>query len=133
MNKAELKRFAVEARRDLIDKVSLKAEQYGITENDQELKVEENYGQLYVNGKSYDTEMKQSFRTLQQRLNNVGYNQLIEEISYTWFNRIIAMRYMEVNNYLPDKVNVLSSSTGKNDPDILLQFETMNLDVKHQK
>src|SRR5699024_5986141 len=46
-----------------------------------------------------------------------------------WFNRIIAIRYMEVNNYLPDRVNVLSSSSGKNEPDILLQYETMNLDV----
>ncbi|WP_026908398.1 BREX-1 system adenine-specific DNA-methyltransferase PglX [Paucisalibacillus globulus] len=129
MNKAELKKFAVEARRDLLEKVSLKAEQYGITKDNVEFKIEENYGQLFVNGKSFSTEMKQSFYTLQQRLNAVGYDQLIEEVAYTWFNRIIAIRYMEVNNYLPDRVNVLSSNTGKNEPDILLQYETMTLDV----
>jgi len=133
MNKAELKKFAVEARRDLLEKVSLKAEQYGITKDNVEFKIEENYGQLFVNGKSFSTEMKQSFYTLQQRLNAVGYDQLIEEVAYTWFNRIIAIRYMEVNNYLPDRVNVLSSNTGKNEPDILLQFETMNLDVDHEQ
>src|SRR5699024_11153951 len=57
------------------------------------------------------------------------------EVAYTWFNRIIAIRYMEVNNYLPDQVNVLSSSSGKNEPDILLRYETMNLDIdeKHIK
>ncbi|WP_099159039.1 BREX-1 system adenine-specific DNA-methyltransferase PglX [Virgibacillus ndiopensis] len=133
MNKAELKKFAVEARRDLIDKVSLKAEQYGITDDHQELNIEENYGQLIVNGKSFLIEIKHAVHTFQQRLNRVGYDQLIEEVAYTWFNRIIAIRYMEVNNYLPDRVNVLSSSTGKNEPDILLQYKTMNLDVDREQ
>ncbi|MBP1950689.1 BREX-1 system adenine-specific DNA-methyltransferase PglX [Virgibacillus litoralis] len=133
MNKVELKKFAVEARRDLIDKVSLKTEQYGITKDNQEINIEENYGQLIVNGKTFPIEMKHAVHTLQQSLNRVGYDQLVEEVAYTWFNRIIAIRYMEVNNYLPDRVNVLSSSTGKNEPDILLQYETMNLDVDHQQ
>ncbi|MGN8647572.1 BREX-1 system adenine-specific DNA-methyltransferase PglX [Gracilibacillus sp. HCP3S3_G5_1] len=129
MNKAELKKFAVEARRDLLEKVALKAEQYGITKENSELTIEENYGQLIVNGKTFPQDLKHALRTLQNRLNTVGYGQLIEEVAYTWFNRIIAIRYMEVNNYLPDRVNVLSSSSGKNEPDILLQYETMNLDV----
>jgi hypothetical protein len=129
MNKTELKKFAVEARRDLLEKVALKAEQYGITKENSELTIEENYGQLIVNGKTFPLDLKHALRTLQNRLNTVGYEQLIEEVAYTWFNRIIAIRYMEVNNYLPDRVNVLSSSSGKNEPDILLQYETMNLDV----
>ncbi len=129
MNKTELKKFAVEARRDLLEKVALKAEQYGITKENSELTIEENYGQLIVNGKTFPQDLKHALRTLQNRLNTVGYGQLIEEVAYTWFNRIIAIRYMEVNNYLPDRVNVLSSSSGKNEPDILLQYETMNLDV----
>ncbi|MBU9710539.1 BREX-1 system adenine-specific DNA-methyltransferase PglX [Evansella tamaricis] len=132
MNKAELKKFAVEARRDLIEKVSLKAEQYGIAKDKQDFSIEENYGQLYVNGKSYPLEMKTVFYSLHQRIKVIGYDQLVEEIAYTWFNRIIAIRYMEVNNYLPDRVHVLSSSTGKNEPDILLQYETMNLDIDSQ-
>lgn len=133
MNKAELKKYAVESRRELMAKVSLKAEQYGITMDNQELKIEENYGQLFVNDNPYPIERKHAFHTLQQRLKTAGYDQLIEEVAYTWFNRIIAIRYMEVNNYLPDRVNVLSSSSGKNEPDILLQYETMNIDVKHQQ
>mgnify|MGYP001474733383 CR=1 FL=1 len=133
MNKTELKKFAVEARRDLLEKVALKAEQYGITKENSELTIEENYGQLIVNGKTFPLDLKHALRTLQNRLNTVGYEQLIEEVAYTWFNRIIAIRYMEVNNYLPDRVNVLSSSSGKNEPDILLQYETMNLDVDYQK
>ncbi|WP_241680230.1 BREX-1 system adenine-specific DNA-methyltransferase PglX [Metabacillus mangrovi] len=133
MNKAELKKFAVEARGDLMAKVSLKAEQYGITKANQDLKIEENYGKLFINGNPYPIERKHAFHTLKQRLQSAGYDQLIEEVAYTWFNRIIAIRYMEVNNYLPDRVNVLSSSTGKNEPDILLQYETMNLDVDYQQ
>lgn len=133
MNKIELKKFAVEARRDLLKKVALKAEQYGITKENSELTIEENYGQLIVNGKTFPTDLKHALRTLQNRLNTVGYEQLIEELAYTWFNRIIAIRYMEVNNYLPDRVNVLSSSSGKNEPDILLQYETMNLDIDEKQ
>src|SRR5699024_7433925 len=135
MNKTELKKFAVEARRDLLEKVALKAEQYGITKENSELTIEENYGQLIVNGKTFPQDLKHALRTLQNRLNTVGYELLIEEVAYTWFNRIIAIRYMEVNNYLPDQVNVLSSSSGKNEPDILLRYETMNLDIdeKHIK
>ncbi|WP_407272658.1 BREX-1 system adenine-specific DNA-methyltransferase PglX [Radiobacillus sp. PE A8.2] len=133
MNKAELKKFAVEARRDLIDKVSLKAEQYGITKDNQVMKIEEKYGQLFVSDNPYPIESKHAFHMLQQRLDAVGYDQIIEEVAYTWFNRIIAIRYMEVNNYLPDRVNVLSSSTGKNEPDILLQYKTMDLDVNYQQ
>ncbi|WP_258922097.1 BREX-1 system adenine-specific DNA-methyltransferase PglX [Heyndrickxia coagulans] len=133
MNKTELKKFAVEARRDLLEKVALKAEQYGITKENPELTIEENYGQLIVNGKTFPTDLKHALRTLQNRLNTVGYGQLIEEVAYTWFNRIIAIRYMEVNNYLPDRVNVLSSSSGKNEPDILLQYETMNLNVDNKQ
>ncbi len=133
MNKTELKKFAVEARRDLLEKVALKAEQYGITKENPELTIEENYGQLIVNGKTFPTDLKHALHTLQNRLNTVGYEQLIEEVAYTWFNRIIAIRYMEVNNYLPDRVNVLSSSSGKNEPDILLQYETMNLDIDEKQ
>ncbi|WP_163530741.1 BREX-1 system adenine-specific DNA-methyltransferase PglX [Halobacillus ihumii] len=132
MNKAELKKFAIEARRELIEKVSLKAEKYGITEGD-DFKIEEKFGQLIVDGESYSLELRPAFQSLKRRLYDKGYEQLIDEVAYTWFNRIIAIRYMEVNNYLPDKVNVLSSSTGKNEPDILHQHETMKLDVNHQE
>lgn len=132
MNKAELKKFAVEARRNLLEKVALKAEQFGITKDNPKLTIEESFGKLIVNGKEFPLELKHALNTLKKRLNTAGYEQLIEEVAYTWFNRIIAIRYMEVNNYLPDRVNVLSSSSGKTEPDILLQYETMDLDVENQ-
>lgn len=133
MNKSELLKFSVEARRDLIEKISRKAKQYGITEDNQDFNMKEEYGQLIVNDKVFPVEKRHALNTFQGRLRAIGYQQLIEETAYTWFNRIIAIRYMEVNNYLPDRVNVLSSATGKSEPDILSQYETMNIDVNHEE
>jgi hypothetical protein len=130
MNKDELKKFAVEARRDLLEKVSLKAEQYGITKEDQTLRFEEKYGELVINGRSYPMTIKNALKTMESKLNKVGYEQFIEEVAYTWFNRITAIRYMEVNGHLPERVNVLSSTSGKSEPDIIFFYETMSLDIK---
>ncbi|MEA5159058.1 BREX-1 system adenine-specific DNA-methyltransferase PglX [Lactiplantibacillus plantarum] len=52
-----------------------------------------------------------------------AYNELVEEVAYTWFNRLIAIRFMEVNGYLPSRIRVLSSSSGRNEPDIMLRSE----------
>lgn len=49
----------------------------------------------------------------------VAYKYIIEEVAYTWFNRLIAVRFMEVNDYLPSHVRVLSSESGKTEPDIV--------------
>jgi len=128
LNKSALKNFAIKAREGLIQQVERRANIFGIDKNT-ELKVEEKHGQLVVNGKTYPISKREAFRSLNTQLKAKGYNQLIEEVAYTWFNRIIAMRYMEVNEYLPERVNVLSSSTGKAEPDILLYYETMELKV----
>ncbi|MCM3595649.1 BREX-1 system adenine-specific DNA-methyltransferase PglX [Metabacillus idriensis] len=132
MNKTELKNFAVSARRDLLEKVALRAKIFGIDEKNG-LILEEKFGQLAINGKTYSYDKKSAFLSLKKQIETKGYEQLIEETAYTWFNRIIAIRYMEVNDYLPERVNVLSSSTGKVEPDILFQFETMDLNIETVK
>lgn len=58
-----------------------------------------------------------------------GFDQVMEETAYTWFNRIIAIRFMEVNNYLPTRVRVLSSETGSVTPDIVTQADTAELNL----
>ena len=58
-----------------------------------------------------------------------GFEQVIEETAYTWFNRIIAIRFMEVNDYLPTRVRVLSSETGSNTPDIVTQSLDVDLNM----
>ncbi|MEH6954445.1 BREX-1 system adenine-specific DNA-methyltransferase PglX [Neobacillus drentensis] len=128
MNKTELKSFAVSSRRYLLEKVALRAKIFGIDENNG-LIIEDKFGQIAINGETYSNDKKSAFLSLKKQLETKGYEQLIEEAAYTWFNRIIAIRYMEVNDYLPERVNVLSSSTGKVEPDILWQFETMDLNI----
>ncbi|TKC16697.1 BREX-1 system adenine-specific DNA-methyltransferase PglX [Robertmurraya kyonggiensis] len=132
MNKTELKNFAIQSRRQLIDQVKTKALMYGIDEKN-DLEIQEQFGQLMINDKPYPLYMKPAFNSLKNQLKQKGYKQLVEEVAYTWFNRIIAIRYMEVHDYLPEKVNVLSSSLGRVDPDILFEYETMDLPVKQEE
>jgi hypothetical protein len=80
---------------------------FGIDENSG-LKIEDKFGQLAINGETYSNEKKSTFLSLKKQLETKGYEQLIEEVAYIWFNRIIAIRYMELNEYLPERVNVLS-------------------------
>lgn len=132
VNKTELKNFAIQSRRQLIDQVKTKALMYGIDEKD-DLEIQEQFGQLMINDRPYPLYMKSAFNSLKNQLKQKGYKQLVEEVAYTWFNRIIAIRYMEVHDYLPEKVNVLSSSVGRVDPDILFEYETMDLPVKQEE
>lgn len=132
VNKTELKNFAIQSRRQLIDQVKIKALMYGIDEQN-DLEIQEQFGQLMINDKPYPLYMKPAFNSLKNQLKQKGYKQLVEEVAYTWFNRIIAIRYMEVHDYLPEKVNVLSSSVGRVDPDILFEYETMDLPVKQEE
>ncbi|MFS0860639.1 BREX-1 system adenine-specific DNA-methyltransferase PglX [Paenibacillus taichungensis] len=132
MNKTELKNYAMRSRRQLIDQVKTKALMYGIDEKN-DLDIKEQFGQLMINNKPYPLYMKSAFSSLKNQLKQKGYKQLVEEIAYTWFNRIIAIRYMEVHDYLPEKVNVLSSSIGRIDPDIIFEYETMDLPVKKEE
>ena len=91
MDKNAIKKYAVWARRELIEKVSQKALQYGI-EDDKELDPNlEN-----INGILLSDIEKRQRQALIRRINNEGYSQVIEEVAYTWFNRFIALRFMEV-------------------------------------
>jgi len=132
MNKTALKNFATWSRRKLIEQVQTKALLYGIDEKNS-LHIEEQFGQLLINGKTYPLSMKPAFTALHKQLEQKGYKQLLEEAAYTWFNRIIAIRYMEVHEYLPERVNVLSSSVGRVDPDILFEYDTMDLAIKQDE
>ncbi|MBT2687282.1 BREX-1 system adenine-specific DNA-methyltransferase PglX [Bacillus sp. ISL-47] len=129
MNKSELKNFAVSARRDLLEKVALRAKKYGIVSVTKELEIQEINGKLIVNNTEQDLRLKSSITSLDKQLRIKGYDHLIEEVAYTWFNRIISIRFMEVNEYLPERINVLSSSTGRAEPDIVAEFETMDLGI----
>ena len=122
MNKSAIQKFAMGARATLMEQVAQRAYQYGITKD--------GYGDanaVTVNGKALSTQEQGQRRELVREIQAKGYDQVIEEVAYTWFNRFIALRYMEVNNYLPSHIRVFSNAQGEFDPEILK--EALHIDL----
>lgn len=122
MDKNAIKKYAVWARRELISRVSQKALQYGISENEYADKNAES-----VNGKLLTAEEKHQRAALIDQINENGYQQVMEEVAYTWFNRFCALRFMEVNGYLPTHVRVFSDEENNFKPQILAEAINLNL------
>ena len=130
MNKSALKNFATNARRELIKKVEAKALKIGITEERIKKAEIESSDAIYINGRQLTASEKKQREKLISRIREIGFKRVVEEVAYTWFNRFTALRFMEVNNYLPTKVRVLSSSNPENpDPDIIKEALTVDLDI----
>ncbi|MBE0069727.1 BREX-1 system adenine-specific DNA-methyltransferase PglX [Thermoanaerobacterium thermosaccharolyticum] len=134
MNKNAIKNYAVWARNQLINDIEFKAYSYEITKDSIE-DVKKLNDAVLLNGKLYSDDVYDKRNKLIERIREVGdFDQVIEEIAYTWFNRFIALRYMEVNGYLPTGVRVLSSSEeGRWEPDIVYNALTVDLPVDKKK
>lgn len=136
MNKTAIKNFAVRARRKLIEEVTQKAYEIGITK-DKIYDIETFEGGFKVKGRENGRifkkyEIKQR-KKLIKKIREKGFNQVMEEVAYTWFNRFIALRFMEVNDYLPTGVRVLSSiEKGKTEPDIIKEALNVDLEVDRE-
>lgn len=120
MDKNRIKSFAIWARRSLIKSVSEKAYSIGIYE-DKILEATTVQGGFKLEGKEeIFTLSKKNRDALVKQVNEKGFEQVMEEVGYTWFNRFMGLRYMEVNDYLPTGVRILSSEIeGKKEPDVL--------------
>ncbi|PAK40594.1 BREX-1 system adenine-specific DNA-methyltransferase PglX [Peribacillus simplex] len=128
MNKSALKTFATSARKELLKKVEAKAMKIGITEETIKKADIESSDAIFIDGKQLSKEEKIQRDNLIARITQIGFNQVMEEVAYTWFNRFTALRFMEVNNYLPTGVRVLSSSNSNSaDPDMI--NEALELDL----
>lgn len=126
MNKNAIKKFAIDARNKLIASVTDKAGMLGITPDGCSTAITKGADfEVYktVAGTEVTLNRKQceQRRKLVDQINSRGFEAVIEEVAYTWFNRICAIRFMEVNDYMyPVRVRILSSEKeGKNEPDIL--------------
>ena len=140
MNKTAIKNFAVWARRKLISEITYKAGLIGINEKGilQPLPISMGNIQFFDIGTGKpneiaDHEIKQRnalIKRIREKESTSDYKTafqfVIEEVAYTWFNRLIAIRFMEVNDYLPSRIRVLSSETlGKSEPDMVTKpFDT---------
>lgn len=123
MDKNAIKKYAVWARRELISRVSQKALQYGISEDSI---VSETAAS--VNGVVLSSEEVKQCNALIERIKSKGYEQVMEEAAYTWFNRFIALRFMEVNGYLPSHVRVFTDEDNNFKPQILAEAINLELD-----
>ena len=122
MDKNAIKKYAVWARRELISRVSQKALQYGIAENEYADRNADS-----VNGKLLTAEEKHQRAALIEQINKNGYEQVMEEVAYTWFNRFCALRFMEVNGYLPTHIRVFTDDDNHFKPQILDEAINLNL------
>ena len=132
MNKTAIKNFAIWARNKLIADVSYDARLIGITEDGIAKPLPQSFGgtQFFdigtaepysISGEAVRQRDK-LIEVIQQKEKDTdyktAYQYVIEEVAYTWFNRLIAIRFMEVNDYLPSHIRVLSSESGKLEPDL---------------
>ena len=135
MNKNAIKKFAIDARNKLIASVTDKAGMLGITPD--------NCSEAITKGADFEvyktaagTEVTLNKKQCEQRRKLVdqiharGFEAVVEEVAYTWFNRICAIRFMEVNDYMyPVRVRVLSSEKkGKNEPDVVTMVPEIDWD-----
>ena len=123
MDKNAIKKFAVWARTELIARVSLKGVEYGITEDNIEDANADSVG-----GKVLTADEKKQRQALIAEINDKGYKQVMEEVAYTWFNRFSAMRFMEVNGYLPSHVRVFTDEENNFKPQIITEAIHLDLD-----
>lgn len=123
MDKNAIKKFAVWARTELIARVSLKGVEYGITED-----TIEDANADSVGGKVLTSDEKKQRQALIAEINDKGYKQVMEEVAYTWFNRFSALRFMEVNGYLPSHVRVFTDEENNFKPQIITEAIHLDLD-----
>lgn len=109
MNKAKIKEFAIDARRQLMDSIAHKAFELGITQEGIAPIQEESGDSIVINGRTFNKEVISQRAELVKKIQDEGFNHVIEEAAYTWFNRFIAIRFMEVNRYLDHDLKILSS------------------------
>ncbi len=122
MNKSAIQRYAIWARTEMKGQVKQRAYQYGITED--------GYGEanaITIGGRALSPVEQTQRKELVAQIQRKGYEQVMEEVAYTWFNRFIALRYMEVNNFLPSHIRVFSDITGAFKPEIL--NDALHLDI----
>lgn len=158
MNKNAIKNYAVWARTELMKKVAQKAYEYDVTEsnlpdfntntvhdrllsNDEKKQLNElirkikesiqYYLELIKEGKKKKNKKDQSVDLTEEdylKAKSQGFNFVVEEVAYTWFNRFIALRYMEVNNYLPQRIRVFTNDNNEFKPDLLTDAIHIELD-----
>lgn len=148
MDKTALKNFAMYAREKLIEDIKSKARLIGITEegikdpllqSTKDLKIfdigeKDTYRISGEDVKKYEKLVDELRKREKEADYKTAYKTLIEEVAYTWFNRIIAIRFMEVNNYMPDRMRVLSSGRkGVREPEFITYYRDTDIGITEEE
>lgn len=123
MNKTAIKNFAVNARVSLMEAARQRAYEYEIVAG-----AEPDRNLTAVGGRVLSSSEKEQRKKLVSEISAKGYEQVIEEAAYTWFNRFAALRYMEVNGYLPSHIRVFTDENGSFKPEILKEAMSVEID-----
>jgi len=126
MNRNKLKAYAQQARRDFIKAVTDRAAFYGLMKEKTEPIVEQGDVAI-IAGKPFPQSVAKKRKTLEERIRQQGFGQLMEAVAYTWFNRFVAIRFMELHGYLGHGYRVLSHPEGARSPEILEHAEHVDL------
>ena len=131
MDKSAIIEFSNKVRDKLNAEVRNQAAFYGIFPKETHT-VEEHADSVIINGKVFNSRIKNQRSQLVKQIKEKGYEQVMEEVTYTWFNRLVALKFMEINGCLPDQIKVFTSTDpNKLEPDILtnaLNHGFLNLD-----
>ena len=122
MNRARLKTYAPKARLDFINAVKDRARKIGLTANNSE-PVKVSGDVAIILGQQFPRVVAEQRHRLDERIERQGFQAVMEEVAYTWFNRFMAIRYMELHGYLDHGFRVLSHPEGRERPEILDQAE----------
>lgn len=135
MDKRALQSYAVWAKNNLENQIEVSLKTLGIN-SEKDIKEARRVGEYTIidgDSNSYPADLKNKRDSIIRLIQTDGYMQVIEEFAYTWFNRIVALRFMEVHDFLPHGFRVLSNRTGGFEPEILknLNFvkDELNLDL----
>ncbi|TXI44179.1 BREX-1 system adenine-specific DNA-methyltransferase PglX [Methylophilus sp.] len=139
MNKNNLKSYAPQARKDFIAAVKARCNMLGLSNEDGSLKVAEanvSGDVAIIAGREWPAKVEKQRQALIKKMRASSFAQTVEAVAYTWFNRFVALRYMELHDYLDHGFRVLSSITG-NMPEVLgklteLQLDGLNIEYAKQ-
>jgi type II restriction/modification system DNA methylase subunit YeeA len=126
INRNSLKTYAPKARQGFIAAVSARAAKFGIHDGEQ-VPMQEQGDVVIIGGEAFPKKVGAQRKALAGRINLHGFNQVMEEVAYTWFNRFLAIRYMEIHGYLDHGYRVLSNPDGSEIPEILQHAEHVDL------
>ena len=126
MNRNILKKYAPQARREFIQAVTDRASYFGLTKKKTEpVTVEGDVA--VITGRAFSKKVGEQRKQLEQRVARQGFDQVMEAMAYTWFNRLVAIRFMELHGYLEHGYRVLSHPAGSNTPEILEHADSVDL------